>query len=79
MVEIGTGAVVASGSVVTKDVAPYMIVGGVPAKPIRRRFSPEITVQLMEIAWWEWPRYILEERFEDLNNVEGFIEKYRNK
>jgi serine acetyltransferase len=78
-VEIGTGAVVASGAVVTKDIEPYMIVGGVPAKPIRRRFSLEITAQLMEIAWWEWPRHILEARFEELNNVEKFIEKYRNK
>lgn len=53
-VTIGDGAVIAGGSVVTKDVAPYTIVGGVPAKPIRRRFSDEICERLRSFKWWQY-------------------------
>ena len=52
---IGTGAVVAGGAVVTKDVAPYSIVAGNPAKPIRPRFPQEIAERLVALAWWDWP------------------------
>lgn len=75
-VTIGTGAVVGSGAVVTKDVAPYMIVAGVPAKPLRTRFSEKIAEKLLQIAWWDWDRATLEARFDDLYNVETFVEKY---
>lgn len=54
-VHIGNGAVIAARSVVTKDVEPYSIVGGVPAKRLRYRFSPSIIEQLQKIAWWNWP------------------------
>ena len=54
-ITIGDGAIVASGSVVTKDVPPYAIVGGVPAKLIRYRFSPEIIAALLELRWWDLP------------------------
>lgn len=54
-VTIGTGAVVAAGAVVTRDVPPYAIVAGNPARIIRHRFPPEIVAELLEIAWWEWP------------------------
>ncbi len=53
-VTIGTGAIVAAGSVVTKDVPPYAIVGGVPAKVIRYRFSPEVIEALLASRWWEY-------------------------
>lgn len=53
-VRIGNGAVVAAGAVVVKDVPDYAIVGGVPAKIIRFRFSPEIIEQLLRIQWWDW-------------------------
>ena len=75
-VHVGTGAVLGSGAVVTKNVEPYMIVGGVPAKPIRRRFSEAISEKLLAIAWWNWNREQLEARFDDLLNIETFVEKY---
>lgn len=53
-VHIGNGAVVAAGSVVTKDVPAYAIVGGNPAKVIRYRFEPDVIDQLQRIAWWDW-------------------------
>lgn len=75
-VQIGTGAVVGSGAVVTKNVQPYEIVVGVPAKPIRMRFPEAVAERLLAIAWWDWDRAKLEAAFEDLNNVNLFIEKY---
>ncbi len=54
-VRIGDGAIVGTRAVVTKNVEPYSIVGGVPAKEIRKRFAPEVIQKLMEIKWWNWP------------------------
>lgn len=54
-VHIGHGAVIGSRALVTRDVEPYTIVGGNPAKPIRKRFSDEEIGQLLELAWWDWP------------------------
>jgi hypothetical protein len=53
-VTVGHGAVVAAGAVVTKDVAPYMIVAGCPAKPLRERQPPAIADRLIALAWWDW-------------------------
>lgn len=53
-VHIGNGACVAAGAVVVKDVPPYAIVGGVPAKVIRYRFSPEVIGKLLELEWWNF-------------------------
>jgi len=54
-VHIGSGAVIAARSVITKDVDPYTIVGGNPAHPIRKRFSEDLIGKLLEIQWWNWP------------------------
>jgi chloramphenicol O-acetyltransferase type B len=54
-VQIGHGAVIGTRALVTKDVEPYTIVGGNPAKPIRKRFDDAMISLLLEMAWWDWP------------------------
>lgn len=77
-VTIGHGAVVASSAVVTKDVAPYTIVAGIPAKPIRARFPRAIADKVMEMAWWDWDHDTLRARLDDFRAlpIEAFLEKY---
>ncbi|MFT7136607.1 MAG: phosphonate metabolism protein (transferase hexapeptide repeat family), partial [Akkermansiaceae bacterium] len=77
-VTIGHGAVVAGGAIVTKDVAPYMIVAGIPAVPLRSRFAPHIADRLTELAWWDWPHDRLRQALEGFRNLgaEAFLERY---
>lgn len=75
-VTIGNGAVIASNAVVTKDVPPYAIVGGVPAKIIKYRFSEDQITALQEIAFWDWSRKKLEENYLDFRlPIQEFIDK----
>ena len=77
-VTIGHGAVVASGAVVTKDVPPFTIVAGVPAKPIRARQPEAMAERLMDLAWWDWDHDTLRARLSDFREMdaEAFLEKY---
>lgn len=77
-VTVGHGAVLAAGAVVSRDVAPYTIVGGVPARPIRPRFMPETARRLIAIAWWDWPFDTIMERLADFqsNDVEAFCARW---
>lgn len=76
-VQIGTGAVIGSGAVVTKDIGPYEVAVGVSAKVIKRRFDEPVIRKLLDSEWWNWDRSELEARFEDLLNVNTFLEKYQ--
>jgi len=75
---IGTGAVVAAGAVVTKDVAPYAIVAGNPARLIRPRFSLAVAARLQRLAWWDWDHERLRVALPDFRrlSVEDFLDKY---
>ena len=68
-VHIGDGAVIAAGAVVTKDVEPYTIVGGVPAKVIKRRCPLELAHRLQRAEWWSLPSDVIKDNFELFNQV----------
>lgn len=75
-VSIGNGAVVGAGAVVTKDVEPYSIVVGVPAKKIKSRFPMELIAKIEKLAWWDWNYETIKARLQDFRNSETFREKY---
>lgn len=76
-VHIGDGAVICAGAVVSKNVEPYAIVGGVPAKTIRYRFSEEEISQFLKIRWWDWTIEKIEERIELFYQPNLFLKKLK--
>ena len=77
-VTLGAGAIVASGAVVTKDVPPFMMVAGVPAKPLKPRFPAPVAERLLALAWWDWDHDRLRSALPDFRALpaEAFLEKY---
>ena len=72
---VGDGAIIATKSVVTKDVEPYSIVGGNPAKEIRKRFSEEEIENLLENRWWDWPIEKITQNVQNLTS--NYVEKLK--
>ena len=70
---IGDGAVIASDSVVVKDVPPYAIVGGNPAQIIKYRFPPDVIESMLRIKWWDWSLDKIHDNFKYFNDIEKFI------
>jgi phosphonate metabolism protein (transferase hexapeptide repeat family) len=80
-VRIGDGAIVASHSVVTKDVVPYAVVAGIPAKIIKMRHPAAVAERLQRLAWWNWSHDVLRLALPDFRSLttEAFLERYEHK
>ena len=74
-VKIADGAVVGMGSIVTKDIGPYEIWAGNPAKFIRKRFDDETINELLNTEWWNWDDEKIAEHADKMNNIENFLRK----
>lgn len=77
-ITIGHGAIIGANAVITKDVLPYMIVAGVPAKLLRMRFSENVIQSLLEMAWWNWSLDKIYNALPDMQSltIEAFIDKW---
>lgn len=70
-VRIGDGAIVGARAVVTKDIPPYTIVGGVPAKTIKKRFDDDVIIKLRQLQWWDWPLDKVQRHLQQIMNGEA--------
>lgn len=75
-VTIGNGAIIAAGTVVTKDVPAYALYAGNPGRVKRLRFTPDQIERLETINWWGWDMKMIEERMSDFKDINVFLEKY---
>ena len=78
-VTIGDGAIIAAGAVVTKDVPPYAIFGGIPAKLIRYRFDEQKIDFMLKFKWWDKEEKWLRKNVKDFHNIDKFIHIYNTK
>jgi phosphonate metabolism protein (transferase hexapeptide repeat family) len=75
-VTIGNGSVVGAGAVVVDDIDPYTVVAGVPAEPVRQRFTDDVAARLEATEWWEWDHDTLRERLDAFRDLDTFLDRY---
>jgi phosphonate metabolism protein (transferase hexapeptide repeat family) len=75
-VTVGNGAVVGAGAVVAEDVAPYTVVAGVPAEPVRRRFPEDVAARIEATGWWHWDHATLAERLDAFRDLDTFLSRH---
>lgn len=80
-VTLSDGAVVGAGAVVTRDVAPYAVVAGAPARKLRDRFPPDIAARIQALAWWNWPIDQLADAIPDMQklSIEAFLDSWESR